>query len=91
MEFLDYRDYFEWQVDILGNTVSHNLKKAVWRYESNGPIAIKPPQSDTLMKLNIVDLNAFLLLLTLKSLLVIIFAFFHEELVIDAELALGHP
>ena len=64
-ELLYDRGHFEWQVDIAGYSVGHYLEKTIWWNECDGPISIKPSQSHTLMKFNIINLNSLLLLLSI--------------------------
>ena len=64
-KFLDDWSYFEGDVDARWNSVGHHLEKPIWWDESDGSVPIEPSQSDTLMELDIVDLNSFLLLLSL--------------------------
>ena len=64
-KFLNYRSDFERQVDVCGNSIGHHLESAIWGYEGNGPISVKPAQPHALMELDIIDLNAFLLYLAI--------------------------
>jgi len=88
MEFLnDWRD-FEWQVDILTNTIWHHFEKTVWWNECNRSISIKPSQSNTLVKLNVIYLNSFLLLLGILSLSGC--WFLYRQFIINSKFTLWH-
>ena len=60
--FLDNRDNLEWQVNVLWDTVGHQLKDTIRWNESNTAISIKAAQSHTLVKLNVINLYPAILL-----------------------------
>ena len=70
-EFLNYWSNFERQVDALRYSVSHDFKKSIWGNKSNRSVPIEPSKPDTLMKLNVINLNSFLLLFSISCIRVI--------------------
>ena len=66
-EFLDDGRHLEWQIYVLRNTISHDFKEAIWRNKCNASVTIELAETHTLMKLDIVNLDALLLLLTVGS------------------------
>ena len=69
LEFLNDWSNFEGQVDVLGNTIRHNLKEAIWRNKGNRSITVKPSQSYALVEFNVINLDTFLLFFTVGSIL----------------------
>ena len=70
LKLLNYRRDFERQIDICGNSIGHNFKSSVWGDESDRPITVEPPKPNALMKLDIVNLDSFLLHLTIVFIVV---------------------
>ena len=60
--FLDHWNYLEWQVDVLSNAVSHQIKDSIRRNEGNRTVTVKFTKSDTLVELNVIYLNTSVLL-----------------------------
>jgi len=50
---------FEGQIDIRGYAISHHLEGSIWWNEGDWAISVKATKSDTLVELNIIDLNTF--------------------------------
>lgn len=44
-------------LDLGIESVGHQLKFSVWRDKGNGPVILKPGESDTLMKLDILHFD----------------------------------
>jgi hypothetical protein len=56
----DWSD-FEWQIDILGNSVGHYFEHTIWRNEGDGSVSVESCELDALMEFDIIDLYTFLL------------------------------
>ena len=65
--FLDDWCDLEWQIDVLTDPVRHHFEKTIWWDKSDGSISVKSSKSNTLMKLDIINLNTLLLLLSILS------------------------
>lgn len=81
---LDYWHDFEGQVNIVANSVGHQLEHSIRWDESDGAVSVESAQADALVELNIVDLNSAVLLSGVGGRIL------DEQLVVDAELALWH-
>ena len=57
---LDHRNNLEGQVDILTDAVSHDIEDAIGRDKGDRSVPIKAAQSDTLMELDIVNLDTLI-------------------------------
>lgn len=68
-EFLNDWSYFEGQVDVLGDTVCHNLEEAIWRNKGNGSVTVEPTQSYALVEFNVINLDTLLCFFTVGSIL----------------------
>jgi len=86
--FLDDWGDLERQVNVLTNTIRHDFEKTIWRNESDRSIPVESTKSNTLMKLNIVNLNSLLLLFGILCWCACRLP--KQQLIIDSKLALGH-
>jgi hypothetical protein len=78
------RDNFERKIDVLTYSIGHKLEDAIWWDKSNGAISIEAAQPDTLVKLDIINLDSPVGSLGGVRIL-------DEKLIVDAELAFRHP
>lgn len=66
---MDNWDNLEGQINVLGNAVSHHIKRTIWWNESDATISIKLAESDTLVELDVINLDSFVYLALLLILL----------------------
>ena len=83
-ELLHYWHDLEGQIDVLADTVGHQLEDTVGRDERDRTVPVELSQPHALVELDVVDLDALVHLG--RSLLGV----FDEQFVVDAKLALGH-
>ena len=58
---LDYGHNLEWQVNVLGYAICHELEDTIRRYEGNGAVAVKATESNALMELYVIYLDSTIL------------------------------
>lgn len=85
LEFLYDRSNFERQIDVGGNSIGHHFECTVRGYEGDRPVSVESTESHALMEFYVVDLNTFLLSLT-----IVLVILSHKQLVVYTEFALRH-
>lgn len=86
--FLDYGRDLEGQINVLTNTVRHNLEQSIRRDERYRTVTIEPAKSDALVELDVINLDSLLLLFSVLGWGTGWFP--EQEFIVDAEFALWH-
>lgn len=56
---MNHRHYFEWQVNVLTNSIGHDVEDSVRGNKGDAAVSIKSAESDALVEFNVVDLDSF--------------------------------